>query len=82
MLVKAEVIKRESDDGVSFLYDEVEIGHIYLVEPDSISDMYWFDMKTGKTTARQSIRVHGSSTGNNPSDGIMPLELLRIVPDA
>ena len=82
MLVKAEVIKRESDDGVSFLYDEVEIGHIYLVNPDSISDMDWADMKTGKTTARQSIRVLGSSTGNNPSDGIMPLELLRVLPDA
>lgn len=49
-LINARVVKRDTEDGVGFLLEEVPIGFVYQADPDSIQNMNWFDTKTGKTT--------------------------------
>ena len=77
-LNKARVVKRDTEDGVNFLLDEVPIGFIYELDADSIHDLDWLDKRTGKTTKRATAIVYGSATNKGSAIGWMPLELFAL----
>jgi hypothetical protein len=77
-LVKAVVIKRDTEDGVSFLLDEVPIGFEYEADIDTLTDYNWGDTNTGKVTRRPTVVIYGSATGQGSRIGPMPLELFRL----
>jgi len=77
ILVEAVVVKRDTEDGVSFLLDEVPIGFVYKADLCSISIQDWYDSITGKFTKRETVTIYGSATGRRPFDGRMPTELFK-----
>jgi hypothetical protein len=85
--MKAMLIKRNTDDGVEFIKDDVPIGEIYEVDEKSIQSMLWGDLHTGKQTSRLSISVltsyHKGSTGGNSKErpGWLPIELFNLEAD-
>jgi hypothetical protein len=78
MQVKAIVVKRSTEDGVTFLRDEVPIGFAYLADTLDICTMSWYNTKTSKTTDRPCIWCKGSYTGIEPVEGYMPMELFKL----
>ena len=79
MLVRAKVVKRNTSDGVEFLFDEVPIGFIYFADPQTRTFMEWYSLVHRKSVIRESIEVYGSALKHPRNTiGFMPTELLDI----
>jgi hypothetical protein len=69
-VLKAKLVKLQTDDGLVRLNPDVELGKTYLVYPESIKQIGWHNTEVNQTVRRESIWVEPS--------GWMPLELLEV----
>ena len=81
MLHKARLISHDTKDGWDYIRDEIPLGKIYYVDVDSITTMQCGQIENpGVWVERALIRAYNTSEGGD--GGWMPLELLKIEPNA
>jgi hypothetical protein len=69
-VLKAKLVKLQTDDGLVRLNPDVELGKTYLVYPESIKQIDWHNTEVDQNVWRDSIWAE--------PNGWMPLELLEI----
>jgi hypothetical protein len=74
VLIKATLVSRLLQ-GEDILLNEIPLGKVYHVDPESIADMEIYNTQTGVKIHTQAIRVIASEP---PGSGWFPLELLKL----
>ena len=72
--VKATLVKKITDSGIDFIKDEIPLGKVYEVLPESISEGINLDSRTGECSTLTIILA----SNDDGTFGWLPLELLKL----
>jgi len=73
----AKLIQRSTADGLFEIHDHIELDRVYIVDPDSIRVLKFYNTKQKKEHEKECIEVLCSDGAKE----LMPTELIEIFED-
>jgi hypothetical protein len=75
IVVTARLAKRKTDDGVLEVLDDLPLGRVYKVFPETAQLMPWRHRESGDVIERMSVWTIAEGS---PNGGWFPIELLEV----